>query len=311
MRVEPVALPSLTDETSRVVFDNLSDGVYFVDLSRRITFWNAAAERIAGYGRDEVIGVACSDGLLRHVDDAGTELCLSGCPLAATMLDGKGREARVYLHHKNGHRVPVLVRSAPIRDDHQTIVGAVEVFTDRSDPSEALRRVEELEHLAFLDPLTGTGNRRFAERVLRQRLSELARNGWRFGICFADIDNFKRVNDRYGHDAGDAVLKTVAKSMMGAVRSHDFVARWGGEEFVVVVAQKANGELEVVAERLRRLVEASTAQLGSEAIRVTVSIGATDARPSEPLEELVARADSLMYVSKDRGRNLVSLDRAG
>jgi PAS domain S-box-containing protein len=69
-RVEPFALPSLTDETSRAVFDNLSDGVYFVDLSRRITFWNAAAERIAGYAREEVIGCACSDGLLRLSRDS-------------------------------------------------------------------------------------------------------------------------------------------------------------------------------------------------------------------------------------------------
>lgn len=305
---ELVPLSPVIDEFFRDVFDRLSDGVYFVNLRREITFWNAAAERITGYMREEVLGTACSDGILNHVDDAGTQLCLSGCPLAATMLDGKGREAKVFLHHKSGHRVPVLVRSAPIRDAGRSIIGAVEVFTDRSDPGETLRRVEELEQIAFLDPLTGAGNRRFADHVMTQRLSELGRNGWRFGLCFFDIDRFKSVNDRFGHEAGDAVLKTVAKSVMGAVRAHDFVARWGGEEFLVVVSQKEDAELEVVAERLRRIVEATAAKVGPDAIRVTISIGAAIARPEESYESLVARADSLMYLSKDRGRNRVTLE---
>jgi diguanylate cyclase (GGDEF)-like protein/PAS domain S-box-containing protein len=307
---ELVPLSPFVEEFYRDVFDRLSDGVYFVTPTREITFWNAAAERITGYKREEVLGSACSDGILHHVDDAGTNLCLAGCPLAATMLDGRGREAKVFLHHKSGHRVPVLVRSAPIRDVDRNIVGAVEVFTDRSDPSEALRRVEELEQFAFLDPLTGAGNRRFVDHVITQRLSELQRNGWRFGLCFFDIDHFKKVNDRFGHEAGDAVLKTVAKSVMGAVRAHDFVARWGGEEFLVVVPQKKDADLEVVAERLRNIVDASAAQVGPDAIRVTISIGGTMARPGETTESLVARADSLMYLSKSRGRNRVTLDGA-
>jgi diguanylate cyclase (GGDEF)-like protein/PAS domain S-box-containing protein len=307
---ELVALPPFVEEFCRDLFDMLSDGVYFVTPTRQITFWNAAAERITGYKREEVLGSACSDGILNHVDDSGTNLCLAGCPLAATMLDGKGREAKVFLRHKSGHRIPVLIRSAPIRDVNRNIVGAVEVFTDRSGPREALRRMEELEQLAFLDPLTGTGNRRFAEHVMTQRLSELRRNGWRFGLCFFDIDHFKEVNDRFGHEAGDAILKTVARSVLGAVRTYDFVARWGGEEFLVVAPQKNGADLEITAERLRNIVAASAAQVGLDAIRVTISIGATIARPGDSAESLVARADSLMYLSKSRGRNRVTLDGA-
>ncbi len=120
-----VPLSPFVEEFYRDVFDRLSDGVYFVTPTRQITFWNAAAERITGYQRQEVLGSSCSDGILNHVDETGTNLCLAGCPLAATMEDGKGREASVFLHHKSGHRVPVLVRSAPIRDADSNIVGAV------------------------------------------------------------------------------------------------------------------------------------------------------------------------------------------
>ena len=93
------------------LLDSLFDGVYFVDLDRRITYWNAGAERISGYLRSEVVGSCCADNLLRHIDTEGHKLCQDGCPLAATMRDGKTRESSVYLHHKFGHRVPVLVRT--------------------------------------------------------------------------------------------------------------------------------------------------------------------------------------------------------
>jgi len=95
------------------LLDQISDGVYFVTLDRRITYWNGGAERITGYGAHEVLGHRCSEGILRHVDDTGQQLCLHGCPLAAVMKDGRPREAHLYLHHKDGHRVPVTVRPRP------------------------------------------------------------------------------------------------------------------------------------------------------------------------------------------------------
>lgn len=93
--------------TGEKLLDSLLDGVYFVDNSRCITFWNRAAERITGYSKSEAVGTYCSNNLLRHIDCDGRQLCLEGCPLAATIRDGKTREASVYLHHALGHRVPV------------------------------------------------------------------------------------------------------------------------------------------------------------------------------------------------------------
>ncbi len=300
--------PIPTDAFYRELIDGLNDGVYFVDLERRITYWNQAAERITGYAKEEVVGRFCHENLLRHVDGEGHELCGDGCPLAATCVDGKARQAPVFLHHREGHRVPVLVKAAPIRDIEGAIRGAVEVFTDESTRVESIRRVEELEQIAFLDALTGVGNRRFCEHVLDQRLAELRRHGWPFGFLFLDVDHFKSVNDVHGHDVGDAVLQTVAKTLMHAVRAGDFVGRWGGEEFVIIAVRAEIEGVRTAAERLRMAVAASEAAAATGPVRVTVSMGAAMARPEDDVTSLVKRADSLMYQSKESGRNRVTVE---
>ena len=123
------------------LLDKMSDGVYFVTVDRNITYWNSGAERITGYGADEVLGHSCGEGLLRHVTGAGRQLCLHGCPLLAVMEDGKPRKAQVYLHHKDGHRVPVTVRGQALRFPDGQIVGSVEVFHIRgANPYASQRR---------------------------------------------------------------------------------------------------------------------------------------------------------------------------
>ncbi len=119
-------MPYETDFYKNII-DNLYDGVYFVDRDRMITYWNKGAERISGYSAGQVIGRRCRDNLLNHVTANGVELCHDHCPLAAVMEDGRPREAEVYLHHADGHRVPVMVRATALRDEGGNIVGAVEI----------------------------------------------------------------------------------------------------------------------------------------------------------------------------------------
>ena len=121
---------------------------------RRITFWNKAAEKITGFHEKEVLGRRCMDQVLTHVDDGGRCLCIESCPLSETIADGKERESEVYLHHKQGHRVPIRIRTTPITDETGKIVGAVEVFTNNSRSLGLEERLAELERLALLDPLT-------------------------------------------------------------------------------------------------------------------------------------------------------------
>ena len=292
-------------EFFRKLLENLHDGVYFVDPERRITYWNRGAERISGYAAREVTGTHCFDEILVHVDDAGTRLCEHGCPLTATLADGESRQVDVYLHHKEGHRVPVRVRVAPIRDESGRISGAVEVFSENSATVAALQRIRELQAMAYVDQLTGLANRVFTEITLRARLEETERYGWPFGVLFADIDGFKAVNDRYGHAIGDRVLAMVARDFAGNLRAFDLVGRWGGDEFIVLVVNVDEPSLHALGERFRTLVANSAVPSPAGEIRVTISVGGTLARRGDDAASLVASADALMYEAKRSGGDAV------
>ncbi|MDP8224326.1 MAG: sensor domain-containing diguanylate cyclase [Candidatus Lernaella stagnicola] len=292
----------------RDLLESLYDGVYFVDHNRRIQYWNRAAEELSGFGSAEVVGHSCADNLLCHVDADGNQLCFGGCPLHATLQDGLPREVDVFLHHKDGHRVPVNVRVSPRRDKDGNIIGAVEVFRDNRQKIELIDQLVQLEREAMIDPLTGLPNRRATGRVLDGRFGEYERLRWPFGVMFFDVDHFKTFNDSYGHEAGDAVLKMVAGTLRGASRSYDFPGRWGGEEFVVVAANVDRSAMEGLAERFRMLVAESFLPWNEKKLSVTVSVGASLVKDSDDAETLVSRADELMYRSKKKGRNRVSVD---
>lgn len=290
------------------LLDSLFDGVYFVDRERKIIFWNKAAERITGYGKEEVMGSCCSDNLLRHTDEQGNELCLVGCPLQATISDGSTREANVYLHHKQGHRVPVRVRVSPVRDDTGAVVGGVEIFSDNSNLLQILREMEQLKQDVYVDELTGVGNRRYGEMTLKTRLYELHTFMNPFGVIFFDIDHFKVCNDTYGHAVGDEVLTMVSRTAANILRRMDSIARWGGEEFVVILPNIDMKTLKAVSERIRVFIETSFLVTKGIRLNVTASLGATMARPGDTIESLIHRADGLMYSSKSAGRNRVTTD---
>jgi len=288
--------------------ENLFDGVYYVDLDNVITYWNRAAERITGYARDEVLGSRCSDNILRHIDAEGNELCLAGCPLRASRSDGMIHEADVFLHHKAGHRVPVTVRVSPIRDEGGAVMGAVEVFSDNSKRLDVLQEIESLKKEAYTDQLTGVANRRFAEMRLHGWMEEFRVFGIPFGFLFMDIDRFKSFNDTYGHNAGDQVLQMVGRTISNLLRKLDVVARWGGEEFIVLVPNVDEDKLGRIAERIRVFIERSWLTVNGKHLFVTVSIGCTMAAKNDSVDALVQRADSLMYKSKEGGRNRITAD---
>ncbi len=291
------------------LLDGISDGVYFMDRDRIIRYWNKAAERITGFKKQDVIGTACRDNVLMHVDDAGTSLCLAQlCPALATIMDGQEREAEVYLHHKEGYRLPVIARISPLRDDSGNITGAVEVFSDNRRMHEMTNRIEELERLALIDPLTRIGNRRYGEIHLENGFSHLNRYGWPFGILYMDVDHFKRVNDSHGHETGDKVLQMVAGTVLHNLRASDVASRWGGEEFLTVVPNVGPREIGTIGKKILALIEHSSLETADGPVKVTVSIGATLARQDESLESLVDRADHLMYESKRKGRNTMTAE---
>lgn len=285
------------------LLDSLYDGVYFVNTERRITYWNKGAERLTGYPAAEALGRRCFENFLMHVNEAGCALCMGGCPLQQTITDGECREAEVFLRHKEGHRVPVSVRASPIQNSDGSIVGAVEIFSDISAIKKLERKAGELEGLAYFDALTGVANRRYIELKVEQAIQELQHFDRSYGIILIDIDRFKSINDTYGHQAGDLLLKAVCETLQNSSRPGDTIGRWGGDEFLVLIRDVTETLLDQITDRFRRMIGATSVPAAETRIRVSASIGGTLLKKGDSSRCAFDRADRLMYSSKSNGRN--------
>lgn len=290
------------------VCENVNDGVYVLDRDMRVVLWNRAARNITGYEAGEIIGSRC-DASLEHCLADGRVLCRDACPMRRAMETAQTIEATVWLCHRDGHRMPVAVRIFPFSGSDGEVAGVVQVFSDELARSAVMRRLEELERLSTRDLLTGLRNRAFMQEQIGLRLAEMKRTGEHTACIFLDIDHFKSINDGFGHDAGDAVLRTVARTLACAAGPLDAVGRWGGEEFLMLLSGVHGAELVQRAESIRALIMKSRNEWAGKALTVTASIGATVSRPDDTAESLVRRADELAYRSKREGRNRVSADQ--
>lgn len=160
---------------------------------------------------------------------------------------------------------------------------------------------QELQHLAVTDPLTGLYNRNQLNIVLNKEMAREQRYNRSFGLLVIDVDFFKRINDSFGHEAGDNVLKQISQDLLQTVRKNDTVIRWGGEEFIVVASEVDKQSIVALSENLCKKIEGSEFNgVG----RVTVSIGATLCKLDDTPSDLLSRADKALYKAKETGRNI-------
>jgi diguanylate cyclase (GGDEF)-like protein len=169
------------------------------------------------------------------------------------------------------------------------------------ESGDALRRI------ASTDPLTGLYNRRAFSEIAEREVARSRRTAQALTLALGDIDFFKRVNDQYGHAAGDHVLQTVANRLPGALRDYDCVARWGGEEFVILLPATDAASALVIVERLRETIAASHPAFEGTPIPVTMTFGVAQFAAEENWHAIVARADEALYRGKSAGRNRVEL----
>ncbi|MBD3314842.1 MAG: diguanylate cyclase [Chitinivibrionales bacterium] len=298
---------TIKDTVPPQLLDRLYEGVYEVDGEGTILFWNRGAEELSGYPRARMIGTNERESLRMHIvrepheeDRVWTESMVK-----KTLADGVGREDECAFLHKDGQWMRVRGRTIALRNDEGDVTGALMVFSDTVGAPTMRRRLKELRRLALSDPLTGLGNRRYGEMSLRVRIDEMKRYGWPFGVLFIDLDQFKKVNDTFGHEIGDRALKTVAETLSRNVRPFDVVCRWGGEEFLAIITNINLPQLLGLAEKLRSLAEQATFTVGPRQVAITISIGATVAREKDTEKTLLERADRLMYIGKRAGKNRV------
>jgi diguanylate cyclase len=242
------------------------------------------------------------------------------------MLEGQVNEIRSVVNSKNdlgelGHSISehlgliIQAMHAFSSEDNHRETELTEQLRDmqlKLDEVEKLAvsaqyAIEEQRRKAMHDSLTGLPNREFYQQRLEQELQRIKRYGGKLSLMVCDVDLFKRINDNYGHLAGDKVLNIIAKSLQKNLRSSDFIARYGGEEFVALMPETSTAEAKIIAEKLRKKVERSPFNFKKEPIQITVSFGISEFAPGESADEVFSRADKALYAAKEKGRNQVQL----
>lgn len=238
-------------------------------------------------------------------------------------LDGLGLIQRIRAGKLPIYTYVILLTVRGARDDLVAGLdaGADDYMTKPSDPNELRARVAigariidletKLRAARDTDELTGLRNRRATRTIANAELAQTQRTGRDLSIVLLDIDHFKPVNDRYGHQSGDLALQRIALTLTEAVRPHDIVGRWGGEEFILLLPETELATALVIAERIRARVAATAIRLADEVeLPLTVSLGVSSTAQAgdNQLDALVHRADLALYRAKTNGRNCVRTD---
>jgi diguanylate cyclase (GGDEF)-like protein/PAS domain S-box-containing protein len=266
--------------------------VAIVELDRtgRVQLWNPAAERIYGWRPEEVLG---------RPHPASLE---SGWPaVQPTAGRGQGQAtARVELrqHRSDGTPIDIELSTAPLQTPSGEAAGMIGVAADITDRK---RLAEQLRHQAFHDPLTDLANRALFQDRLEHALARLDRHDGQLAVLLLDLDGFKTVNDTLGHEVGDQLLALVAERLRSGVRPSDTVARFGGDEFVILI-EDASGPADAVA-ATQRLLQALAAPISvaNRDVQVRASVGIAIAAPGAQPGDLVRDADVAMYQAKVEG----------
>ncbi len=298
---------SLGFELYKQLLDQLHDAVCFVDPQRCILYWNGAAERLTGHSCGEVVGRHYDAGWLDHLDPDGCSLRHDNCPMRRSMEQGRPVRERLFLRHKDGRRICVDVRVMPVRGHDGTIIGGVEILCDATSSVVVESAFRQISAVADRDPLTGLANRRYLDRMLGRYLEQFERSGQPLSLIMSDLDHFKQINDTWGHVVGDKALVQFSTALQKQCRPVDLVARFGGEEFIVLLPGHPLETAAQIAERLRTSAVAATPEdLGQ--CRLTASFGVAQAAPGESASQLLKRVDTALYRAKSRGRDRVEIE---
>lgn len=290
------------DPICRIAVENAADAIIFLDDSAYPEYINQAGIELTGYELRELQELHTEEWILAPlVSEPGVIRYIS---LEETLPGNRDSvEDYVFVHHQRGIWLPVHMRLVKFPDEDGLPQGYITYLRDARALMNMLDRMSELEQHALIDTLTNLPNRRNIEHEIEIRLDAYRRYGHGMALFILDIDHFKSVNDTHGHNLGDMVLRNVASVIRNSLRTPDVVGRWGGEEFVGVLAGVTEKAVPEVLERIRTDVEAARLEFQGESISVTASIGATIPREDDTPRSCMQRADDALYNAKNDGRN--------
>ncbi len=269
------------------IFESTNDGIIVLDAGYRIIDYNPSAAAICSDLRDDVIGADIRETLPEH--NGLTHSVLYCTPAQFDVPEPKGS---------------YKVNTVKIQEPHHREVGYIITLTDIT---KYMDMMAELNNLASKDPLTGVFNRRHFVELSLSELENSKRGHHPLSMIILDLDFFKQVNDHFGHQAGDVVLKEVASICRTSIRLTDILGRYGGEEFVVLLPETTLEDCRVIAERILTNIAEAEILFEGRPIKITTSIGITGVTSAtvESLDDFLKYADKALYLAKSQGRNCV------
>ncbi|MBC8506905.1 MAG: diguanylate cyclase [Anaerolineales bacterium] len=285
-----------SDNLCFALINSMGDGLVAVDNDGIIRLINPIGEILTGWPSADVMGQNISQ--IYKVRDLEQGISLKRIPLLKVFeeKDTFSVQNRFLLARRDGTHIPISETATPIVDKEGKLVGAILVFREISDSLDAESRIE---YLATHDYLTGLPNRRLFIDRLDMALTQSRREYQKLGILFIDLNDFKPMNDAYGHEFGDAVLKRVARELLGSVRESDTVARIGGDEFAIILTNLNDRKdlLPAISKVIKTFKQSLT--IKGRLTEISISVGdALYPDDAEDIDVLLDHADKLMYAHK-------------
>lgn len=315
-----------SEEHFRLLAENMADIVWRTDTQQRFTYINEADHKARGFTREEVVGTYFRDNLTPQGRAMLEEKTRERCEIETSANRGMALKYDLPMRHKNGGEVWIEMSSVPIYGSDGAVTGYQGVGRDvsgrRQHEADLLQSQQQLENqlheaaeekvalqqLATRDPLTGLYNRRSLDAALARELSRAEHDGKQVAVIMLDLDHFKRVNDQYGHAAGDRVLVALAELLKNGTRESDLICRYGGEEFVAIMPNMLPEQALERVESWRKQLEETVVDFEDFHINITLSAGiAVFPEHGGTAGLLLTRADEMLYKSKQDGRNRVTV----
>ena len=286
------------------LLDNMYDAVVFFDSAGRIALWNRGAERLTGIAGGSIRGHNWQPETLRLTDEKGSPVHESDCPVFAALRSGVQSLRRLTMVGRSGRPNAVDTHAIPVAGENGVMLGAILLFHDATSETSLEHRCQDLYDKSTKDPMTQVANRAEFDRVLEMFIAAHQQQAVPCSLMMCDLDHFKRVNDTFGHQAGDDAIKSVASVLKGNSRPGDLVARYGGEEFVMLLADCDNATATRRSEQIRKSLS-QIPQPRLDGQTVTASFGVTEIQPGDTAETMLRRADRALMEAKGKGRNCV------